>query len=36
LPTYLGGTLNFPKFMGVETFLAEAKSLAKVYGKGLS
>lgn len=32
-PPYLGGTLNFPEFMGVETFLAEAERLTETYGE---
>ncbi len=32
-PPYLGGTLNFPEFVGVETFLSEATRLANTYGE---
>jgi 3-hydroxyacyl-CoA dehydrogenase/enoyl-CoA hydratase/3-hydroxybutyryl-CoA epimerase len=32
-PPYLGGTLNFPEFVGVETFLAEAERLTETYGE---
>jgi 3-hydroxyacyl-CoA dehydrogenase/enoyl-CoA hydratase/3-hydroxybutyryl-CoA epimerase len=32
-PPYLGGTLNFPEFVGVETFLSEADRLTETYGE---
>jgi hypothetical protein len=33
-PPYLGGTLNFPEFVGVETFLSEADG-QKVLVRGM-
>jgi 3-hydroxyacyl-CoA dehydrogenase/enoyl-CoA hydratase/3-hydroxybutyryl-CoA epimerase len=32
-PPYLGGTLNFPEFIGAETFLSEADRLTETYGE---
>ncbi|MBA4853130.1 3-hydroxyacyl-CoA dehydrogenase NAD-binding domain-containing protein [Emticicia sp. BO119] len=31
-PAYAGGTLNFPDYVGIETFLKEADRLADTYG----
>ncbi|GAB3512316.1 fatty acid beta-oxidation multifunctional protein [Emticicia fontis] len=32
-PAYAGGTLNFPDFIGIETFLKEVDRLADTYGE---
>ncbi len=32
-PPYTGGALNFPDFVGKETFISEAKRLSQTYGK---
>jgi len=32
-PPYAGGTLNFPDFVGIETFLKEVERLADTYGE---
>lgn len=32
-PPYAGGTLNFPEFVGKETFINECNQLANTYGE---